>query len=281
MTVAHPAPFSESVLDALVAVAGEHLPPSATILDPFAGVGRIHRLKEHEPLRQTYGVELEPEWARQADRLGPTLVGDSTHLAELIAAAAVEHGWPRWFDAIITSPAYGNRMADSYLGERCRMCGGTGDRDNPRDPGEPLICWDCDGCGVRATTRRHTYAFALGRQLSRNSGAALQWGREYRRIHKLVWLQCLKVLRPGGLLVVNISNHIRAGYEQPVVEWHLATLLELGGRLHHTRRIDTPRNRHGANGHLRVDCEHLLVMTAPSYERVAPLPQEEEPTCTP
>jgi hypothetical protein len=93
----HPAPFSNPIL----AKIGEHLPTSGTVLDPFAGTGRIHELATDQ--RRTIGVEIQPKWAEtHAD----TVVGTALDLAPVVEAESV--------DAIATSPTYGNRMADHH-----------------------------------------------------------------------------------------------------------------------------------------------------------------------
>lgn len=211
----HPAKFSGPILDTIESILDERLPQQATVLDPFAGVGGIHRLDKW----QTIGVEIEPEWASAHP---DTIVGDSTRLATLFDLDSI--------DAIVTSPAYGNRMADNYAG----------------DPNN---------------SRRFTYRIALGRTLDENNGAGLQWGYDYRVLHAAVWESCHAVLRPGGLMIVNVSNHIRAGVEQPVVEWHLATLTRFGFLLDEVRPVHTQRMRYGANGEKRVRTEKVLVLT--------------------
>ena len=211
-TITHPAKFSDPILDVLrPIVAG--LP--GPILDPFAGTGRIHELGRDD----TIGVEIEAEWAELHER---TEVGDATDL--------------RFDDgeigSIVTSPTYGNRMADTYAG---------------------------DG------TRRHTYRIALGRPLTEGSSAGLQWGEKYRELHRAAWLEARRVLRPGGNLVLNMSDHIRKGEVVPVTAWHVETLLDLGfdvipgGWI----PVETRRQRHGANADLRVDVEHVIVFEKP------------------
>jgi tRNA G10 N-methylase Trm11 len=214
--VDHPAKFSSPVLTALGDLLAGRVDDDARVLDPFAGVGGVHALQW-----ETVGVEIESEWAAQHPG---TVVGDSTRLLELFDRES--------FDAVATSPAYGNRMADSYAG-------------------------DAKG------TRRFTYRISLGRVLSPRNGGGMQWGDEYRALHEAVWRQCWAALKPGGWMLVNVSNHIRGGVEQPVVEWHTATLIGLGFLLDEVRPVGTRRMRYGANGRLRVDSEKILVFRRP------------------
>lgn len=89
----HPAKFSDDLLRRVAL----HVPQDALVLDPFAGVGRIHRLT----YARTVGVELEPEWACQHQRT--------------VVANALTLPFPDGvFDVIATSPVYGNRMSDHH-----------------------------------------------------------------------------------------------------------------------------------------------------------------------
>lgn len=212
----HPAKFSTPILAEIDRLLTGRLAPESSVLDPFAGVGGVHALPY-----TTVGVEIEPEWAGAHPQ---TVCGDSTRLTDLFPGYE--------FDAVVTSPAYGNRMADSYAGD-------------PKG------------------TRRFTYRVSLGRSLSEGNGAGLQWGEAYRELHAAVWAECSAVLRSGGLMVVNVSNHVRKGVEQPVVEWHLSTLLGLGFRVDEVMSVATRRMRFGANGEKRSTAERILVMSKP------------------
>ena len=200
--VKHPAKFSRAIVEAIERTLVAYVPPGTlagepTVLDPFAGVGTIHRLRKIG--YQTVGVELEREWA---DQHPGTICGDSTRLAELVYPFSA-------FDAVVTSPAYGNRMADAYDGR--------------------------DG------SRRSTYRLALGRPLSDGNGAGLHWGDEYRELHWIVWQQCAQVLKPGGFFLLNVSDFVKNDYTQPVALWHAATLSRLGFQLVRWEPIDTQR----------------------------------------
>lgn len=219
--VRHPAKFNDAVMRQICHVVIKQINPSCRrvprVLDPFAGVGKIHYLAD-QLLARTTGVELEPEWADADPR---TTVGDSLNL--LCNANS--------FDAVITSPTYGNRMADHHE--------------------------------ATDASRRNTYRHALGRMPTENSSCIMQWGLAYRRFHYLAMLEWLRVVRSRGWIVVNMSNHIRNHVEQRVVEWWVDQLQIVGYELVEVRKIKTQRLKHGANAEVRVPYEVLIVMRTP------------------
>lgn len=135
------------------------------------------------------------------------------------------------FDMIATSPCYGNRLADHHEAK--------------------------DG------SVRHSYTHDLGRTLHPNNAGTLQWGEAYRALHELAWAEAARVLVPGGLLVLNVSNHIRAGREVRVVEWHVGALEALGFTVERVIEVTTPRLRYGANSAARVKREWVIVLRRP------------------
>ena len=91
----HPAVMGPHILDACKTF----LPfVGCRVLDPFAGLGTTAKLL---PEYDVVGVEIEKEWADQYEK---TICGDS-----LIVVPTLEK-----FDAVLTSPTYGNRMADDF-----------------------------------------------------------------------------------------------------------------------------------------------------------------------
>jgi hypothetical protein len=116
-----------------------------------------------------------------------------------------------------------------------------------------------DSFSAQDDSRRIGYRFALGRPVSPGSGAGMPWGDAYRQLHLRILREMKWVTRPGGLVIVNVSNHIRAGEEQYVAEWWLANMLALGLRLESTVPVETPRMRFGENHAARVEHEWVLV----------------------
>lgn len=237
----NPAKFSREILSAIEPLVDKErafLGCEPTILDPFGGVGLVHTLGS-----KTMAVEIEPEWAAAHPR---TKVGDSRRLAKIFPR--------RRFWMVITSPTYGTRMSDHHNAqERCKACGGKGkiqsDYPAPRRGWEP--CEKCEGKGFRVYVR-NTYKHKLGRDLTPGNSGEMQWGDSYREFHAAVWLQVPEVMEPGGLFVLNISNHIRKGIEIDVAGWHKETILANGcWTLEEEISVQTRRNRHGANREAR------------------------------
>ena len=218
----HPAPFSPeilAVLERLVRDEWRAQRRKLTVLDPFAGIGRIHRLAD--PLRvDTIGVELEPEWAATHER---TICADSICWMERRAMPV---------DVVATSVDYGNRFADRHE--------------------------------ARDGSRRRSYKHDLGRELSEASIVA-PWGPRYWHGHARAYRAMLRVLRPGGLLLLNVSNFVRSDREVHAVEWHMGALA--GAGFIHVQlpvKVPTRRMRDGANHKARVDGEVILRYRRPT-----------------
>lgn len=187
----HPATYPVGVLQMF----RELLGPVLTVLDPFAGIGKIHNL---QPTYRTVGVELEAEWARAHP---DTIVGDSRELVGMFGLGR--------FDAIATSPAYGNRLADHY------------DAYDPES--------------------RRTYSIDLGRRLSDGNGAGLHYATDgrYEDLHRAVWEQCRDVLVPDGVLLLNVKDFVRNRRVMDVSGWHVRTLVDLGFTVTDVRTVST------------------------------------------
>lgn len=203
----HPARYS----DVLMPVFDKILPEKGEILDCFAGTGKLRTIRPNCTL-----LEIEPEWAE----MNGAIVGDATAMPFSDES----------FDAVCTSPTYGNRMADSFIDHK-----------------------------PEKNYKRNTYTHCLGRKLSENNSGAMQWGDKYRALHEKAWCEVKRVLKPRGLFVLNISDHIRNGEVVAVSDWHKTTILNLGFKLVKTIQIETPRNRFGANSKARVEFEKVFI----------------------
>jgi len=130
--------------------------------------------------------------------------------------------------------------------------------------GEGYLMHNCYGNRMadhheaKDSSRRNTYRHALGRPLSEGNTGTLQWGEEYRESHRAIWTECRRVLKPDGLLVINIKDHIRKGEVIAVTDWHVETILSLGFTLVEHRRVEVRGNRQGENGEARVPYESII-----------------------
>lgn len=190
------------------------------VLDPFAGTGE--RLLSIRP--DAYLVELEPEWAAVSQaKTDRSIVGNALLLHEIFPEG--------FFDAVCTSPAYGNRFADHH---------------NAKD-----------------ASRRRSYTHDLGRSLHTDNAGKLHYGPSYQDLHRRVWRNVRHVLRPGARFVLNVKDFVRKGAVVPVTDWHIGTILEIGFTMVEHCKVDAPGLRHGQNRAARVDYESVI-----AFERI-------------
>lgn len=190
------------------------------MLDPFAGTGKVHHLAA-EP---NYDLPL------RSFTVGVEIEADwaNLHPCNLIADALALPFPDDTFDGMVTSPVYGNRFSDHH---------------NARDG-----------------SVRRSYTHDIGHQLHPHNSGTLPWGPLYREFHDAAWTECLRVLEPEALIVVNVSNHIRRGVEQPVTEWHHNWFLDHECEVVDFDCVSTTRLRHGANREARARCENIFTV---------------------
>lgn len=187
--------------------------------DPYAGTGE--RLgRMCDQLGLRYtGTEIEPEWI-----VDPRVTqGDST----------TSDSYPPGRFVVVTSPAYPNGMSDHFA---------AGD-----------------------SSRRHTYRQALAdmvghdRPLNRmNMGRySVRAGRTAERVY---WdLAACSVRRWPDWAVVNVSDFVAGGATYPLVDRWTELLERAGYEIVGRVDVATPRQRHGANSHLRAPSEAVIV----------------------
>lgn len=213
--IKHPATYTNSFIPKFA----ELLIGCENVLDIFGGIGKLALIKEHGFTGKVICNELEREWVETS----PHNV-DEWHIGD---AANMEWAVSNSFDAICTSPTYGNRMADHH---------------NAKDG-----------------SKRVTYKHFLGRDLNEENTGKMQWGENYRKKHLEIYKECGRVLKNGGLMIVNVSDHIRKGQVVNVVEWHKEALTNFGMKLIDEIKIETPRMGFGQNAKSRVQHECILV----------------------
>lgn len=215
--ILHPAPFSQEILDL---VQFRQLLPKGRILDPFAGIGRVHRLCDDD--HDTVGVEIEPEWADAHPR---TIKGNALSLP-----------FPdESFDGAFTSPCYGNRMADSHNAK---------DASSRRSYTHDLRTATGD-----PTRKLHPD----------NSGTLYAWDPRYWQFHEKAWAELRRVLKRKHPFVLNVSDCVRNGRPIPVVARHIVLLESIGFELAAEYPVRTPRMRKGENHDARAKREFVLV----------------------
>ena len=215
----HPATFSDGILEFVVK---KRLVPHGLILDPFAGVGRVHQLG-HD-LRFTVGVEIEMPWA-SARR--STIQGNAKHLPFRKDV----------FDGAFTSPVYGNRMSDSH-NARDGSLRRSYTHDLRRTTGDDALTLHPDNAG-------HLYA----------------WQDAYWSFHELAWREVYRVLKPRARFILNVSDCVRNKKVYPVVSLHRQLCQKLGFNVIQGYEVPTRRMKFGENAGARVGTEAIIVFT--------------------
>jgi SAM-dependent methyltransferase len=230
----HPAEYSPELYEHFI----ELLKGYKKVLDPFAGTGGTHGLAAWG--HDIVGVEIEERWAAAHPS---TIHGDATEVLPTFQDGA--------FDAICTSPVYGNG-----LGDYAKIAEETIDYDDLRK-------------------NRVTYRGHYGAPLHPNNAARFRWHRgteeetrQYEALHERVWREAARVLRPGGRFLLNIKDFPCKGERARVTDWHRGVLLSLGLRLVEERQVETSHMKRGANTDVRYP-ETILVFEKP--EDSAPL----------
>ena len=213
----HPAKYSDSLLPVLAENS------YGVVLDIMGGVGKAGLLKKYNTkITKVIINELEPEWGNQAVNynVDEIIIGDAKELKLSV-------------DCIVTSPPYGNRMADNF---KIGANGGTS---------EPSM--------------RKMYAGNLGRTPSQGSVCCLHFDKGYQdkviSIYDSVIANC-----SFNRFVLNVSDFIRQFQVVDVQRFYENYFKEKGFRLIYKIPVKTKRQKGvGQNTELRVDHEVVMV----------------------
>jgi len=167
----------------------EHTVPGSVVLDPMAGTGSIllAALNQHP----TLAGDVEPYWSRLLNRNGLRIRRRHLIVAPMLTARwdAARLPFPdASLDTIVTSPPYfdlfsnWNRKQAGYLDGRHVGPNGLSYGDHARQIGN-----------------LHIY-------------------EDYLRAMRTVYLECRRVLRPGGKLLLILGNKVRERRVIPVTE---------------------------------------------------------------
>lgn len=218
----HPAKFSDEIIEDIAFTLSKYkFPTHGVILDPFAGTGKISRLRNNLNFPFTGQIICN-----DIDDWGNAHSVEFYHVDSEILTLSNKVG------AIITSPTYGNRMADHF---------------EPKDD-----------------SKRYTYRLGLGKDLNPENTGRMHFGDKYKEKHKRIYKNVSSLLAPAGLFIVNVSDFIRNKTEiVPVNDFHHQALVELGYDLLNVSYVKTRRMRNGRNGQSRVDHEVVFTFRKP------------------
>jgi hypothetical protein len=132
------------------------------------------------------------------------------------------------YDCIVTSPPYGNRMADNFKASK-------------------------------PDSMRRSYVGDLGRNVSTGSCCCSHFGKGYEEQISSI-LDAVIDNITFTRFVLNVSNFIRQFKEVEVVEWYKSYFKQKGFKVLFEEKVVTRRQKGvGANTHLRVPAEHIIV----------------------
>jgi len=184
----HPARFSAGILD-------QFADSIERYLDPFADVDAIRVLDPFAGVGTIHKLALPHALETTGIEIERKWFDEAARLGPTIHGDALKvmagDDFGR-FQVVATSPTYANRMADTYTDD----------------------------------THRSTYRAMLGEDLTEGTSASMNWGDDYRAFHAEAWRLAVDVLVPGGLLILNVSDHIRQGERVPVTAFHHRVLTD-------------------------------------------------------
>jgi tRNA G10 N-methylase Trm11 len=211
----HPAKYSNHFIPVLANLASKY--NLHNIIDVFGGTGKIGLLKSLLPNLYITNNDIEPEWSQMGFENGC----DECLTFDVANMSTIEDNK---YDAIITSPTYGNGLAAKTM-----------------------------------TGLRYNYSIFLGKVVNENNTGGMCFGKSYKQKHLDCITEMKRILKPSGILILNMKNFIRLGQEVPVVQWWFDSLVAGGFEMLEDIQIPVSSLRHGQNGNIRTKIEHVMV----------------------
>jgi len=137
------------------------------VLDIFGGIGNIGGMKKYGYKGKISANEIEPKWGGVS-----TIVEQKRRGVDISTIGDSRHlkNKDNSVQAIFTSPTYGNLM------------------------------------GLKSPSKKDSYqAFAGGKLEKGNTGGEV-WGPKYEQLHREVYDEAFRVVRPGGYFVLNMKD---------------------------------------------------------------------------
>lgn len=225
----HPARFSVRHIQEIAKIIHEFGLRGSTTIDPCAGTGERIVTLNHDPhncdLKLTL-VEIGEHWSR--------LTPEEKNVRAYNLDSTFLPFKSETFDLVITSPVYGNRMSDCHF---------------PSD----------DDTSKRNTYTHCTMEYNGSVLTSRNAGRH-QFGEKYKQIQMHIWLEMLRLLKPGGFFLLNTKSFWRKDQLVSVTDWHTQFLVCLGFDVVHQRTMAADGLREGENHEVREEVEDFTLL---------------------
>jgi DNA modification methylase len=222
-SIAHPAKLHLGLLHWIIE---KYTRPGEVILDPMAGIGSI--LYAATLQRSVIASEIEPRWLSIAYENAALI----THKAGLFAGQMTvgqydaQLPWPYQADYVIFSPPYGNEASSSPLAHRALKYHELGGKR-----WQSLLNHVESQQGSWGSVMFHygTHPAQIGHYR----------GNRYYAAMRTIYDNAYQALRPGGLLILILKDHIAGGARVYTGRATVAICEELGFLLiaHHRRTL--------------------------------------------
>lgn len=222
-----PAAYSKELIEPIAAAYERNsVLEGGVLLDPFGGTGHRFAQIAERLCMDPVAIEIEPGYVQAQQTHICVRTGDSRHLP--FADGSVT--------GAVTSPAYPNGISDAF-------------RSN-------------EG------SKRHTYVHRLrewlgddyelqegnaGGMSPRRSPKALE---AFYDVHRAVWAEVHRVLRPRGIFVVNTKDPVKVPFRQDTE----AQLIEAGFIVVEVIQVETRGLNHGRNAEKKYGFEDLTIV---------------------